>query len=100
MSYPTESDRLALGSANDHDQSTGPARAPGTRTPRRVQWASAVDEDEHNPESEAVSNHELDEAGLDVCTFSFLLPFLIFLFFSAAHCLPDAHTCSRTPPSL
>jgi hypothetical protein len=64
----------APGSAeNDHDQASGPARAPGTRTPRRVQWASAVDEDEiagrlrdRGPENDAVLNHELDEAGLDV----------------------------------
>jgi hypothetical protein len=69
---------LARGQANnDHDQASGSARAPGTRTPRRVQWASAVDEDEiagrlrdRGPENEAVSNHELDGAGLDVCMFS------------------------------
>jgi hypothetical protein len=45
------------------DQPSGPARTPGTR---RVQWATAVDEDED--EDEDSDHHELDEAGLDVCT--------------------------------
>ena len=51
------------------------SRVPGNRTPRRVQWASAVDEDEapgraHENviESDAASTHGLDEAGLDVRT--------------------------------
>jgi hypothetical protein len=82
MSNPspsTESNPPAPGQAkNDHDdQARGPARAPGTRTPRRVQWASAVDEDEiagrlrdRGTENEAGLNHELDEAGLDVCRLS------------------------------
>jgi hypothetical protein len=70
----TESDPLTTN--NDHDQPSGPARAPGgSRTPRRVQWASAVDEDDRDRGSEEVSNHELDEAGLDVCCFSLFLTF-------------------------
>ena len=50
-------------------QPGGMHRVPGNRTPRRVQWASAVDEHgvpENALESDAASNHELDEAGLDV----------------------------------
>ena len=49
------------------DQPSGPARTPGTRTPRRVQWATAVDEDEDDGDY-----HGLDQAGLDVCRLSFL----------------------------
>jgi hypothetical protein len=95
MSNPspsTESDLLAPGPAApaSHDQPSGPARAPaGSRTPRRVQWASAVDDDkvaarlhDRDLESEAVSNHELDEAGLDVCNFSLLFTFLTHGFHS------------------
>ncbi len=61
---PATDSSLAPGSASavDSDQPSGPARTPGTRTPRRVQWATAVDEDEDS------DHHELDEAGLDVCT--------------------------------
>lgn len=92
MSNPspsTESNPLPPGTAkNDHDQTTGPARAPGTRTPRRVQWATAVDEDEiagrlrdRGSESETVSNHELDEAGLNVRRFS-PLAFFTYRFLS------------------
>jgi hypothetical protein len=93
----TESDPLTTN--NDHDQPSGPARAPGgSRTPRRVQWASAVDKDDRDPGSEEVSNHELDEAGLDVCWFSLFLTFLThrFPFLFTASCLPNAHSCSRT----
>ena len=60
------------------DPSTGhqprtPGRTPGNNTPRHVQWASAVDEEEiagrqrdRELESEVALVHELDEAGLDV----------------------------------
>jgi hypothetical protein len=56
-----------------------PARTPGTRTPRRVQWAAAVDEDENYGDHHGLETvdeddgdrHELDQAGLDVCRFSY-----------------------------
>jgi hypothetical protein len=108
----TEPDLRAPGPAAPANPS-GPARAPGSRTPRHVQWASAVDEDEvagrihgRDPESEAVSSHELDEAGLDVCTFS-LLTFLThrFFFFSQpaafqtlTHALERHHRSHSTSP--
>jgi hypothetical protein len=58
-------------------QPGGMPRVPGNRTPRRVQWASAVDSavdkdgvagrrHENGLESDADSTHELDEAALDV----------------------------------
>lgn len=59
----------------------GMARGPGNRTPRRVQWASAlgVDKDgvagrtpENALESDVASTHELDEAGLDPAAFQTL----------------------------
>jgi hypothetical protein len=93
MSSPspsTDSDPLPLVPVNHHDQPNGSAYSPGSRTSRRVQWASAVDEDEvagrlrdRDHESEAVLNHELDEAGLDVRRLSPLLTFLtVFLLHS------------------
>lgn len=87
----------------------GPARTPGTRTPRRVQWAPAVDEDEDygdHHELETVDEddgdrHELDQAGLDVCRFSYPFKFFNSQFsFFTARCLPNAHSCSRTSSSL
>ncbi|KAI0051866.1 hypothetical protein FA95DRAFT_144789 [Auriscalpium vulgare] len=49
----------------------GTARTPGTRTPRRVQWAEGVDVNaasiRHRPlEVHTGSTHALDEAGLNV----------------------------------
>jgi hypothetical protein len=80
MSDPSPSTEWdPLTTNNDHGQPSGPARAPGgSRTPRRVQWASAVEEDDRDHGSEEVSNHELDEAGLDVCCFSLFLTFSYF----------------------
>ncbi len=70
MSEPSPS---AVDVNDGPDQPSGPARAPGPRTPRRVQWATAVDEDDGD-------NHGLDQAGLDVCRFSFPLHFLLTVF--------------------
>ncbi|KAH9021301.1 hypothetical protein EDB85DRAFT_2189706 [Lactarius pseudohatsudake] len=60
-------------------QPGGMARVPGNRTPRRVQWASAVDKDrvtgrtqENALESDAASTRELDQAGLDPAAFQTL----------------------------
>ncbi|KAI0247757.1 hypothetical protein BJV78DRAFT_1243036 [Lactifluus subvellereus] len=59
-------------------QHGAPARTLGNRTPRRVQWASEVDEDgvagrirDHDSEedSDGALMHELDEAGLDRAAF-------------------------------
>ena len=66
-------------------QPSGPARTPGTRTPRRVQWATAVDDDGDHHGLDTVDeddgdHHGLDQAGLDVCTFSFPLQFLLTVF--------------------
>ena len=51
-------------------QPGGMPRVPGNRTPRRVQWASAIDEDmitvPGRTRENALETHELDEAGLDV----------------------------------
>ena len=49
----------------------GTARTPGTRTPRRVQWAQAVDDEDVARANRARDRgadgvHSLDEAGLDV----------------------------------
>lgn len=75
-------------------------RVTGNRTPRRVQWASAVEEDgfarrNHNeigPESDAASTHELDEAGFDVrappVDSNALFP---TQFLSTANCLPNSY---------
>lgn len=64
-------------STNDSDQPSGPARTPGTRTPRRVQWATAVDEDEDVGEYHGLDtvdeddgdHNGLDQAGLDPAAF-------------------------------
>jgi hypothetical protein len=64
-------------------QPGGMPRVPGNRTPRRVQWASAVDSavdkdgvagrrHENGLESDADSTHELDEAALDPAAFQTL----------------------------
>ena len=122
MSNPsrsTESDPPVPGpdrpASNGHDQPSGPARVSGTRTPRRVQWATAVDEDEvagrlrdRDPESEADSNHELDGAGLDVCKvsprcFFYSLQYLPFsqpaAFRTLTHAL-ERHRSSSDSPLL
>jgi hypothetical protein len=57
--------------ANTDDRRRGgTARTPGTRTPRRVQWAQAVDDEDEararNRTKELDELHSLDEAGLDV----------------------------------
>lgn len=85
--------------ADNHDQATRPARTPGPRTPRRVQWATAVDDDEDEDDRDS-EHHGLDQAGLDVCTFSFPLCFYSQFFYSTACCLPNPHSCPRTPSSL
>jgi hypothetical protein len=69
---------------------SGPVRTPGTRTPRRVQWATAVtvDEDEDDGDYHGLDtadeddgdHHGLDQAGLDVCRFSFPLHFSLTVF--------------------
>jgi hypothetical protein len=65
-----------------------PGRTPGNHTPRHVQWASVVDEEQvasrqcdRDLDSEQVSAHELDTAGLDVCTVCSLLSYSLVLFF-------------------
>ncbi|KAI9461872.1 hypothetical protein F5148DRAFT_1276653 [Russula earlei] len=75
------------------NRSTGVAHAPGNRTPRRVQWASAVDDDDdvgrlrdRGPESQVASTHELDETGLDSAAFRTL-----------AHAL-ERHSSSSASP--
>lgn len=92
----------------DQPASGPPVRTPGTRTPRRVQWAAAVDEDEDDGDHHGLDTvneddgdrHELDQAGLDVCKFSFPLHFhSLFPFFTAC-CLPNTHSRPRTSPSL
>src|SRR5712691_841246 len=79
-------------------------RTPGNHTPRHVQWASAIDDDEvagrqrdRNLESDVVSTHELDEAGLDVCTVHSFLSYSHVLLFTANR-LSNSYPCSRTPP--
>lgn len=75
------------------------SRVPGNRTPRRVQWASAVDKDgvagrrrEDALESDAGSTHELDEAALDVrATSVHLIPCFPLIFVSTASSVPNAH---------
>ncbi|KAH9058082.1 hypothetical protein EDB87DRAFT_1685728 [Lactarius vividus] len=59
-------------------QPGGMARVPGNRTPRRVQWASAVGDGvpgrthEDALESDTASSRELDQAGLDPAAFQTL----------------------------
>ena len=72
----------------------------GNHTPRHVQWASAVDEEEvaagqrdHDLENEIGSTHELDEAGLEVRTVSSLLSCSLVLLFAAIR-LPNTFPCS------
>jgi hypothetical protein len=85
MSEPSASTESAV---VDNDQPSGPARTPGPRTPRRVQWAAAVDEDEDEGDYHGLDtvdeddsdHHGLDQAGLDVCKFS--LPFHFYSQFS------------------
>ena len=79
-----------------------PGRAPGN-TPRHVQWASGVDEEQvagrqrdRELESEVASAHELDEAGLDVRMVCSLPTYSLYLLFTANR-LPNTYTCSRTP---
>jgi len=75
------------------------ARVPGNRTPRRVQWASAVNEDgvtgrtrENALESDADSTHELDEAGLDVrAALVPQIPYFSLNFLSTASCVPNPY---------
>jgi hypothetical protein len=87
MSEPSPSTETAVdtglctGNPDQPDQPlagpSGPVRSPGTRTPRRVQWAAAVDEDEDDGDHRGLDvvdeddsdHHELDQAGLDVCGF-------------------------------
>ncbi|KAI0064971.1 DUF1212-domain-containing protein [Artomyces pyxidatus] len=72
----------------------GTARLPGTRTPRRVQWAAAVDQDalagpirsRHREEEENAWGHALDEAGLDPAAFQTL-----------AHALERHRSSSASP---
>ncbi|KAI0280636.1 hypothetical protein BGY98DRAFT_1088820 [Russula aff. rugulosa BPL654] len=47
----------------DEPGPSGPARTPGTRTPRRVQWAAAVDEDEDDGD-----HHGLEPAAFRTLT--------------------------------
>ena len=76
VSAPPESSTMADRSdPSSGHQPRAPGRTPGNHTPRHVQWASAVDDEEvagrqrdRNLDSEAASTHELDEAGLDVRT--------------------------------
>jgi hypothetical protein len=82
MSEPSESP-----STVDVVKPSGPVRTPGTRTPRRVQWATAVtvDEDEDDGDYDTADeddgdHHGLDQAGLDVCRFSFPLHFSLTVF--------------------
>jgi hypothetical protein len=111
MSEPSPSTESAVvASDNDSpDQPSGPARTPGTRTPRRVQWATAVDEDEddgdyhrlHTVDEGDGDRHGLDQAGLDVCRFLFF--YICTHSFRSSHtacCIPYSHSCPRTSSSL
>jgi hypothetical protein len=80
-----------------------PGRTPGNHTPRHVQWASVVDEEQiasrqcdGDLDSEEVSAHELDTAGLDVRTVCSLLSYSLVLFFTVNR-LPNTYPCSRGP---
>lgn len=108
MSEPSPSTEYAVNVNESPDQPSGPARTPGTRTPRRVQWATAVDEDEDDGDYHGLNtvdehdgdHHGLDQAGLNVCRFSFPLHFYSQFSFFPASCLPNAHPCPRMPSSL
>lgn len=91
---------MSNSSANHPSRPLG--RTPGNHTPRHVQWASAIDDDEvagrqreRNLGSDVVSTHELDEAGLDVCTVHSFLSYSHVLLL--ADCLSNSFPCSRTP---
>lgn len=78
-------------------------RTPGNHTPRHVQWASTIDDDEvagrqrdRDLESDVVSTHELDQAGLDVSTLHSLVSCSHVLLFTANR-LSNSNPCSRTP---
>ena len=78
---------------------------PGTRTPRRVQWASS--DHIHLPPSEPASPHALDEMAQDVSSFFILFYsypyseiFLHRLIPLIAKRLRNAKRCTRTPPLL
>ncbi|KAI0310159.1 hypothetical protein OF83DRAFT_1230371 [Amylostereum chailletii] len=72
----------ASSATDDNRPRGGTARTPGTRTPRRVQWAPAVDDDEGQrfrdrqrggSRTDSVDvPHLLDEAGLDPAAFETL----------------------------
>jgi hypothetical protein len=104
LSALPESSTMSGPSSSSHQPRT-PGRAPGNHTPRHVQWASAIDEEEVagrqrdcELESEVASTHELDEAGLDVrmvCSADCFLYSLYLLF--TANRLPNTYPCSRTP---
>jgi hypothetical protein len=94
MSEPSASTESAVVDTSENpDQPSGPARTPGPRTPRRVQWAAAVDEDEDEGDyheldtvdEDGGDHHGLDQAGLDVCKFSF--PFHFYSQFRSSHSL-------------
>ena len=79
---------MSNSSANHRPTALG--RTPGNHTPRHVQWASAIDDDkvagrqrDRDLESDVVSTHELDEAGLDVCTLHSSLSYSRLLLFTA-----------------
>ena len=76
-------------------QPAGITRVLGNRTPRRVQWARAVDEDAAH-ESDVASVHALDEAGLDVRGASAFRLTTQRLF--TASCVPNTHARPRTTP--
>ena len=65
---------------------SGPARTPGTRTPRRVQWATAVDEDEDEGEGDG-DHHCLDQAGLNVSNLFTPFAFSLTVFVLHLHSL-------------
>jgi hypothetical protein len=84
MSEPSPSTETVVDTGGGTDPSpsqsltlaSGPVRTPGTRTPRRVQWAVAVDDDDsedyhglYTVDEDDRDRHELDQAGLDVCRF-------------------------------
>lgn len=86
MSEPSPSTESAVNVNESSDQPSGPARTPGTRTPRRVQWATAVDEDEDEDDDD---HHGLDQAGLDPAAFRTL-----------THALERHHRSNSASPLL
>ncbi|KAI0259453.1 hypothetical protein BC834DRAFT_833522 [Gloeopeniophorella convolvens] len=88
-------------------QPGGTVRIPGNRTPRRVQWASAVDVDvtaggarDRGHESEETSTHELDEAGLNPTAFQTLAHALERHRSSSLSPLPRISVPPQPPQSL